>query len=384
MRASPALHRLDRFLGSALGAVLPGRAVRRLRTYRRWARLERNRRRLLRPASGNGRGRFLPSYLAVEGTNVCNARCVFCGYLEMRRPKATMPLDLFRRTVDEYAALGGDVVGLTPIVGDPFVDRFVLDRIDHVAADPRIRLLHVFTNAIALDAGIAERLLGYGRKVSVNVSFGGFDAATWARTMGVDRFDIVLANLRRLIARREELGSRLALSISVRAPREALAGAVFEEFLAHHRAGRLELTWITEFDTWAGTVRRETLESAGLRPRVPPKRSGVCYWLLTAPVVLADGRVNACACRDVEAELEVGDLRAERLADVFGGERLRELVRRHDRGDFPEVCRRCTLYSPVRLRWMLERSFPDEEPIPVPAPEPAPAVPARDGSADRG
>jgi hypothetical protein len=289
----------------------------------------------------------------------------------MRRAKGILPLDLFQRVVAEYVALGGTQIGLTPIAGDPFVDKRVLDRLDCIADRPEIRLCHLFTNAMALDPETADAVLDRGMNLSINVSFGGFDAETYKQMMGVDRFDAVVAHLNHLIARKEELGSKLSLSISVRAPEHTFAGPVFEEFLAHHRAGRLELTWVSEFDCWAGAIQPEVLESAGLTARVPPERQGVCYWLLTAPAVLVDGRVNACSCRDVEARLVIGDLRRESLADILAGARLRELACRQERGDYPGVCRRCTLYSPIRLRWMLARNFPSEAQVPQTVPGPS-------------
>jgi radical SAM protein with 4Fe4S-binding SPASM domain len=65
------------------------------------------------------------------------------------------------------------------------------------------------------------------------------------------------------------------------------------------------------------------------------------------PVVLADGEVNACACRDVEAELRVGNLRHQSLDQVWNGKAVEALIERHERGDYPEICRRCTYYVSV-------------------------------------
>jgi hypothetical protein len=113
----------------------------------------------------------------------------------------------------------------------------------------------------------------------------------------------------------------------------------------------IEMTWMGAYDSWAGHIKEEELKEAGLAPRPMPVKKGPCHRLLTSPVILADGRVNACACRDVEATLIVGDLKKESLADVLGGKALRDLVDSHARGDFPEVCQRCTYYDPVFPYW---------------------------------
>jgi Radical SAM superfamily len=82
--------------------------------------------------------RRIPRALHIEGTNICNAKCVFCAYPQMERPKQTMPMDEFRRIVDEYVAMGGRHVSLTPIVGDPFVDPHFLSRLDDLCARPQL------------------------------------------------------------------------------------------------------------------------------------------------------------------------------------------------------------------------------------------------------
>ena len=43
--------------------------------------------------------RPLPRGLHVEGTNICNAECVFCAYPQMERRKQTMSMEDFRRVV---------------------------------------------------------------------------------------------------------------------------------------------------------------------------------------------------------------------------------------------------------------------------------------------
>src|SRR5688572_31830565 len=51
--------------------------------------------------------RHIPRGLHVEGTNTCNAECVFCAYPQMERRKLVMSQELFERVVREYLAMGG-------------------------------------------------------------------------------------------------------------------------------------------------------------------------------------------------------------------------------------------------------------------------------------
>jgi radical SAM protein with 4Fe4S-binding SPASM domain len=74
---------------------------------------------------------------------------------------------------------------------------------------------------------------------------------------------------------------------------------------------------------------------------------GPCRRLLTGPVILADGRVNACCCRDVEATLIIGDIKEKSLGDILAGPELKGLLARHENNDFPEICKTCTKYQSV-------------------------------------
>jgi hypothetical protein len=88
--------------------------------------------------------------LYIEGTNACNAACVFCAYPQMERAKAVMPMTLFKKSIDEWAALGGDEIDLTPIVGEPLADKFLFERMDYMMSVPKIRRFHFFTNAVLI------------------------------------------------------------------------------------------------------------------------------------------------------------------------------------------------------------------------------------------
>ena len=213
------------------------------------------------------RVRAWPHSLYLEGTNICNAACVFCAYPQMIRPKTVMTLELFRSVVDQYLAMGGDEVDLTPIVGDPFADGKLFERLDAVAARPKVRRFHFFTNAIGMRPELGEKLLGYGARLTVYISFGGFDRETYRKVFGADKFDAVTANVRALIEAKRRTGAALAIQINLRTPKGNNSGEFWEYLLEAKRQGLIELTWMGAFDSWAGRIADDTLRQAGLEPR---------------------------------------------------------------------------------------------------------------------
>jgi 2-iminoacetate synthase ThiH len=49
--------------------------------------------------------RSSPLILQIETTNVCNARCAFCAYAGMKRPKGVMDAALFEKVICDYVAM---------------------------------------------------------------------------------------------------------------------------------------------------------------------------------------------------------------------------------------------------------------------------------------
>lgn len=292
--------------------------------------------------------RRIPRCLHIEGTNICNAKCNFCAYPQMERAKQVMPMPDFQEYIDQYISMGGKHISLTPIVGDPFVDRYLFDRLDYLYSLPQIESFYFFTNAILMTPEVSEKLLTYGDKLSVHVSWGGFDRDTYKTNMGVDRFDLVCQNIKTFIDKKRIANSSIGFYIGVRCPLSNCKGALWEEFRTYERDGLLGIHFTDGgYDSWAGKIKPEDLEKIGLVPLDMPYKRGACEFLFTKPVILANGKVNACASRDVEAELIVGDLKESNLSEVWTGQGIEEIIERQERGDFPDVCKRCTCYISV-------------------------------------
>ncbi|MFB2895266.1 radical SAM protein [Aerosakkonemataceae cyanobacterium BLCC-F50] len=291
--------------------------------------------------------RGLPRGLHIEATNTCNARCTFCAYPQMERAKEVMPLDDFRRIIDQYVAMGGKYISLTPIVGDPFVDPHLFARLDDLYKRQEIEGFYFYTNAILMKPQVSEKLLVYGDKLKIHVSWGGFDRETYKAIMGVDRFDMVSRNVEAFVEAKRGTGSPIRFTIALRCPLSQCKGEVWKKFRAWEREGLLNIEHLNSYDSWAGKVKAEDLQAVGLAPRLMPHKRGACEMLYMKPVVLVNGKVNACACRDVEAELIVGDLKESKLSEVWEGKAIEEIIHSHNRGDFPDVCKRCTWYVSV-------------------------------------
>jgi radical SAM protein with 4Fe4S-binding SPASM domain len=276
----------------------------------------------------------------------------------MQRPKLVMGRDEYRKAIDQYVRMGGREVDLTPIVGDPFVDRHLFDRMDYLDSLPQIRRFRFFTNAILIKPDHYPKLLKYGSKLEVYTSFGGFDRETYHKVMGVDKFDKAVSGIRGLIDSKRQSRSAIGIQVNLRIPKGNDRGEFWDYLVLARDEGLITIGGMDTYDSWAGKISELDLKSAGLAARPMPVKRGPCHRLLTSPVILADGRVNACACRDVEAELVIGDLRTQSLPEILGGDALHTLIEQHDTGHLPPVCERCTYYESIYPAWMRGGLYP--------------------------
>ena len=79
-------------------------------------------------ATGRDRSPIWPEIVQIESTNICNAKCVFCPRDEMHRAQGVMSRELFRKIVDECAALGITHVRMHNY-GEAFLDRHLIEKV---------------------------------------------------------------------------------------------------------------------------------------------------------------------------------------------------------------------------------------------------------------
>jgi hypothetical protein len=68
--------------------------------------------------------------------------------------------------------------------------------------------------------------------------------------------------------------------------------------------------------------------------------------------------VNGCACRDVDATLQIGDLNSTPLRDIVSAKNPAyiQLIDEQQRGEFRPVCRSCDYYKSIYHQRSIHRT----------------------------
>ncbi|HKW02483.1 MAG TPA: radical SAM/SPASM domain-containing protein [Vicinamibacterales bacterium] len=284
-------------------------------------------------ATGRDRARRLPDIVQIESTNICNAKCVFCPRDEMHRRQGVMDMELFKKIVDECAALGITHVRVHNY-GEPFLDRQLVEKVRY-AKQQGIKEVGMISNGSLITEELARGMIDAGLD-AINISVDAAGKEVFERTRLNLEYDTVIGNIRTLARLRKEAGRthpKLILSF-VRQNNSADEQAFIREW--SQVADKIH---ITDLHNWAGTLNAKS------------DVNYPCYRLWLTFTVLWDGRVSLC-CADFDGRHILGDLRTSTVAQVWNSPAYRAVRRQHLESGGPEICRSCDLPKKDSPLWV--------------------------------
>jgi radical SAM protein with 4Fe4S-binding SPASM domain len=287
-----------------------------------------------------------PLILQIETTNVCNAKCVFCAYPNMQRKRGVMAPAMFAQIIDEYAAMGGGPVSLTPLVGDALIDPHFMGRLGVLSDSPRISQISMTTNGIAFERYSDEEIQRILTVCDcIQISVGGLDAQTYRVLYGVDKFPKVLEAVSRVLKLRKAVADPSHINLAFRT-NDWLFELRFRRQLEEFRRHGAYVSHIWTYANYSGLVQSDK----SLKMEVIAGTMEKCQQCVYAAIHMAigwDGRITACGCVDFEGrDLRIGQVGEESLSEVWSGEKRRAILNAFASGKLPQICRDCSAYQP--------------------------------------
>ena len=286
----------------------------------------------------------------VETTNICNANCSFCGYRYMQRPKRVMPWEVFEKAALEFARAGGGSINFTPTVGDPLVDKRLIEKLEFIKGLPEITGSFLYTNGILLQRFDLDRLLKSGlTRLAISTFIG--DRLGYERYYGKDKYDNVVQNIVDVASRNRALGHPVQITLHLRVEGDKRTWQATEVYKTlAELIGEENIDYLDVYDAWGGLIKKDDIPIGTELDEPQPvevKKKSPCFEMYRRVHVLADGSVGVCVCVDLEGEIKIGNIEEQTLDEIWRGERLRSYRRRWRDGELPQVCRSCTRYRGV-------------------------------------
>jgi sulfatase maturation enzyme AslB (radical SAM superfamily) len=290
----------------------------------------------------------------IETSSACNLKCRFCAYTKKSTPTVSMAYERFVHVVEQALELGYRRFELTPCTGDVFMDRTVWRKLEFLEKHRQVHSYEFFTNFTIPKAEAVERLAALRKLRHLTVSIYGHDPESFAKIAGgTEKLYVrLLANLEALLAIMPRASFELALALRTTRKRERRAKSELLTLVERFRAAGHEI-WIAPgvYNNWGGYISQKDVE--GLDMYIHSTEStykyGACEKLFNSVQVTASGIVNACACRDVDATLQIGDVTKTPLADIVSPENpeYMKIIEEQQRGEFRQICRSCDFYKSI-------------------------------------
>ena len=275
------------------------------------------------------RERPYPTRFAVEVCAECNLACTMCHHPFMRRPKGTMPFELWRRCADQLATMSPETQCWFSFCGEPLLQPERLLEMIRYGRSVGLRSLNINTNGMLCTPEVAEAIVESDADLIV-FGIDGFTPETFERIrVGAVR-EVVYRNVEHLLELERERGRGPGIQVQF-----------IEMDENEHELERFSHYWLARGATlkvrhklsWGGTF--ETPLCVPVDDRIP------CPWAMTMMHVFWDGRVPRCP-GDTEGEDFVGNAWDEPLSQLWarlGTYRHLHMERRFD--DLPERCHAC-------------------------------------------
>jgi MoaA/NifB/PqqE/SkfB family radical SAM enzyme len=290
----------------------------------------------------------------IETSSACNLKCRFCAYTKKSTPTVSMSYDAFVDVVRQAVELGYRRFELTPCTGDVFMDKTIWQKLEFLEQHPQVAAYEFFTNFTIPKPEAVERLAALKKLRHLTVSVYGHDLQSFIKIAGgtAKLYTRLIANLEKLLAIRSRVSFELA--IGLRSSRRRPKGATSEllDLIERFRAAGVDI-WVAPgvYNNWGGYISQKDVEGLDMyiNSTEATFKHGACEKLFNSVQVTASGVVNACACRDVDATLQIGNVKTTPLADIVSPENpeYMKIIEEQQRGEFRPICRSCDFYKSI-------------------------------------
>lgn len=283
-----------------------------------------------------------PSVLQIENTNLCNAKCIMCPHVKMKRKQKIM-------TQKEFVKICRNVLPYEKIrtltitgFGEPLIDREIFEKIEWINKNyPKIDI-DIYTNASLLTKEYADKLLEL-KTHKINFSINGTEE-TYSKIMKLN-YENTRQNILYFLRRKKELGKTYPLTnISLMILNENRKDI---EKIINFWIDKANSVMSYAPSNWAGGLKElEIITKTPFRQKRWP-----CFALWNNITVDVEGNVVMC-CRDYESRVKFGNLLRQNIKNIRNSEKFRNLMKKQLNFDFStEICNKCDNSFDSSLDW---------------------------------
>ena len=305
---------------------------------------------------------FIPNIfysINVENTNVCNLKCKFCAYSKRdfeKIPHLSMEYNFFKDIIFQILELGYKQIGLTPQTGEIFMDKKIFEKFELLESLSELDGYFFYTNFIPLNKFQLEKILKYKKLKNFGISIYGHDEKSFIKFSNgtINSYKKIVNNLNYLYEFIQNTKINFNIEIAQRTEKNFLITNNESDLsLIIKKLLNLKKIFYSKnhsFNNWGGYIKEEDIKDLDIKfEKDKITKVGACSLIFSRLLIGANGIVNACACRDVDFSLSIGDLKEKKLSSIISlnNPTYKELIEKQEKNIFPEVCNSCDFYKSI-------------------------------------
>ena len=265
----------------------------------------------------------------------CNLNCTFCrggvnqDLLKEYSNYKIMTTEEFKKIVTKCLESNITFFDLTPSIGEPFLDKTVLDKLEFLENYELVEGYTLTTNLLLLNESHIDRLSKL-KKLILDVSLYGETKEEYFKNTQKDKYEEFLVKLEMLYERCNDLKiqfiQRCSLSLN----------SQLVKYVTSFRVNKKANLVTTEK---YNLNRAGHIESADNKPR---KRSGICpYGPGINGGIVTGGNVLFCPFHDLKREGVMGNIFTSSLREIYKGNLWQEVIGNHTKNNYTGMCENC-------------------------------------------
>lgn len=295
----------------------------------------------------------------IENTSRCNLKCKFCAYDKRDLdvvPYETMTQDMFKNVVSQSLDIGYRNIGLTPTTGDIFMDKNFFQKIEYLESLSHLKGYFFYSNFIPIKKEKIEELFKLKKLKSFGISIYGHDEDSFLNfSKGSKKsYNKLIENLETLNSLLNKRSYNFNLEISQRTAKNfdllksnSYLSSILKEIIDYKN---VSYDKNSSFNNWGGIISKKDVSDLDIKLNSNmTKKIGSCSLIYSRLIIAPNGLVNACACRDANFTLKIGNINNDKLKNIINLKNpiYKDLIIRQEKNDFPDVCKSCDFYRSI-------------------------------------
>jgi len=288
--------------------------------------------------------------IIIETTNFCNAKCIMCPHVIMKRPQKIMSDATFNKIIFQ---LKKEKINPNAFIlngfGEPLIDDQLIKRIIIIKREFPNSKIKFYSNLNLANSKIIKKIIFSGLD-EINISLNGYNQSNYEKVMKID-YKKTIKNLKELIKIKKENNSNLKIRISMTLVKnnENYATKFIKKW-----SKLVDSTSVNKVHDYNNSVK-----DINNKFKINFKKTAFpCRYIWDTITFDVEGEIILC-CLDYESQHKFGNINYQPILKSFYSKKFNLIRQQHlkFKSKNIKICQNC--YTPYKngVEWLIKKLY---------------------------